>query len=536
MFRKIYALTISIALIVSVMAAVFPRLKTADISAAQTLELSKYSISLGKGEIIKLDANQEVLWRTSDRNVVSVDRNGNINAVSCGTANVYAKTAGGEEKYCRITVKNAPQSVSFPTSRIIAGVGERIKVSSLIPAGSASSKRVFSSSDTNILRMTKTEWQGEFLTKKAGAARVQVRLYNGRIANCLVIVRPAPKSIRITRGLVELGVGEKFSFGSAIDSREACYNRTYRTSNSSVVKMTRTNWQGDIVAMKPGTAYVTVRTYNGKESSCKVIVGKAPSWVRISKGILTLDEGESYTLSSSVNAGATAYRRTYRTSNSSILKLTSAEKGSFTALRPGKAYITVRTYNGKESGCCVNVRSKDRVEVRNGVTYINGVLIVNKSYSLPENYGGGLDPTAYEAFRTMASDAADEGIYMYILSGYRSYYTQQSLYNSYCSSYGKAEADRFSARPGFSEHQTGLAMDINDASANFTGTAAQKWLARNCWKYGFVIRYPEGKEHITGYMYESWHVRYLGKELAKTLYEKDLTLEEYFGISSKYDE
>jgi LAS superfamily LD-carboxypeptidase LdcB len=122
-----------------------------------------------------------------------------------------------------------------------------------------------------------------------------------------------------------------------------------------------------------------------------------------------------------------------------------------------------------------------------------------------------------------------------MISGFRSYSTQNTLYNKYVARDGKAEADRYSARPGHSEHQTGLAFDLNSLDQSFENTKEGKWLAENCWKYGFIIRYPKGKESVTGYMFEPWHVRYLGKEVAKKVYESGKCLEEYLGITSVYE-
>ncbi len=175
------------------------------------------------------------------------------------------------------------------------------------------------------------------------------------------------------------------------------------------------------------------------------------------------------------------------------------------------------------------------IEVRGGVTYVNGVLIANKTYALPASYGpGGLTDETEAAFDEMQEAAADDGIDLYVVSGFRSYSLQESLYNRYVSEDGKAAADRYSARPGHSEHQTGLAMDLNDVSYSFADTAAGRWVAANCWRYGFILRYPENKESETGYRYEPWHVRYLGKELAADVYQSGLSLEEYLGITSEY--
>ena len=174
------------------------------------------------------------------------------------------------------------------------------------------------------------------------------------------------------------------------------------------------------------------------------------------------------------------------------------------------------------------------IEVINGVTYVQGVLIANKTYGLPSDYNPGLDPQAEAAFNEMAAAASQDGLSLSICSGFRSFNTQSQLYNNYCNRDGQEAADRYSARPGHSEHQTGLAMDINMASDAFNDTPEAKWLADNCWKYGFIIRYPQGKEDITGYKYESWHCRYLGKDWAKKIFDSGKTLEEYFNIDSKY--
>ena len=175
-------------------------------------------------------------------------------------------------------------------------------------------------------------------------------------------------------------------------------------------------------------------------------------------------------------------------------------------------------------------------KVSNGITYIDGILIVNKTYSIPSNYGSGLTSDTMNAFNRMKSDATILGLNIYISSGYRSYWDQKYIYDNYVLRDGQALADTYSARAGHSEHQTGLAFDLNTISSDFAYTNEGKWVADNCYKYGFILRYPKGKDNITGYMYESWHLRYVGLELASKLYNDGnwITLEEYFGIASKY--
>ena len=120
----------------------------------------------------------------------------------------------------------------------------------------------------------------------------------------------------------------------------------------------------------------------------------------------------------------------------------------------------------------------------------------------------------------------------------------KTIYNNYVKRDGQKKADTYSARPGHSEHQSGLAIDIcsTDKSvpcitSGFNSTQTAKWLSDNAYKYGFILRYPEGKTNETGYKYESWHFRYVGKDLATTLYNGGnwITLESYFGITSKYN-
>lgn len=180
---------------------------------------------------------------------------------------------------------------------------------------------------------------------------------------------------------------------------------------------------------------------------------------------------------------------------------------------------------------------------KNGITYIDGYLIANKTYNLPSTYNpGGLTSETKKAADEMFAAAQADGMpSMWAQSGFRSYETQNRLYTSYVNADGKSAADTYSARPGHSEHQTGLAFDVCATgyaciSSGFNGTAPANWLSNNAYKYGFILRYPSGKSNETGYMYESWHFRYVGTDLAKKLYNDGnwITMENYFGITSEY--
>lgn len=172
-------------------------------------------------------------------------------------------------------------------------------------------------------------------------------------------------------------------------------------------------------------------------------------------------------------------------------------------------------------------------------TYIYGVLVANKTYGLPKDYDpydGDIAPEVKSAFNKMSKDASRKGLNLYISSGFRSYDYQAKLYERYAKQDGYDKADTYSARAGYSEHQTGLCFDLNTIDDSFAYTDEGIWVAENCYKYGFIIRYPKGKENLTGYQYEPWHLRYLGVDLATKVYESGLCLEEYLGITSKYSD
>lgn len=143
---------------------------------------------------------------------------------------------------------------------------------------------------------------------------------------------------------------------------------------------------------------------------------------------------------------------------------------------------------------------------------------------------------ASAALQKMFAAAAKDGLKLKLISGYRSYYSQQSVYGGYVRSVGTAQADTFSARPGFSEHQTGLAADVGATSGScdldqcFDATAEGRWLAANCYDFGFIIRYPKDKDTITGYEYEPWHLRYVGSDLSAQIKNTHQTLEQFFGL------
>ena len=178
-------------------------------------------------------------------------------------------------------------------------------------------------------------------------------------------------------------------------------------------------------------------------------------------------------------------------------------------------------------------------------------ILVNKYYYLGEDYvpdnlksiskrfalgGMKLVSEARDAFEEMAGDAEEEDLEIIAMSSYRRYAYQVDLYNRYVESDGKEEADTYSGRPGHSEHQTGLAVDVYDGELDYTKfekTNEYKWMMKHAHEYGFILRFPQDKEEETGYHFESWHYRYVGKEAATYIKENNISFEEYYATIIK---
>jgi D-alanyl-D-alanine carboxypeptidase len=217
-------------------------------------------------------------------------------------------------------------------------------------------------------------------------------------------------------------------------------------------------------------------------------------------------------------------------------------------------------YNGKSTECGIIVKYslEDTISTNpNGQAVVTNpedlAVVVNKQRALPATYIPNdlvepnvpftfkakiekrlLRSTASAALEQLFAQAEKEDIYLYGVSGYRSYVTQKSVFANNVKNQGEAEAVKVSAVPGQSEHQTGLAIDVTNATPedqlveSFGSSKEGKWLAAHAADFGFIIRFPEGMESVTGYSYEPWHIRYVGPILSKEIDAKKITLEQYF--------
>ena len=183
--------------------------------------------------------------------------------------------------------------------------------------------------------------------------------------------------------------------------------------------------------------------------------------------------------------------------------------------------------------------TKPSENLNTNLILVNKYNYVTEDY-IPENLepidttyarsGMQLVTDAKNAFEELSQNAKEDGMTILAMSSYRSYNYQVNLYNNYVESDGKEAADTYSARAGYSEHQTGLAVDVYNGVVPYTSfeeTEEFIWMQENAYKYGFILRFPKDKTNITGYQYESWHYRYVGKEVAENIHKNNLTLEEY---------
>ena len=218
--------------------------------------------------------------------------------------------------------------------------------------------------------------------------------------------------------------------------------------------------------------------------------------------------------------------------------------------------------NDEDEGVVLAAEYLNDIKVEDGINYIqnpdNILVLVNKEYSLPVGYRADdlvkpdvtfsfsgehekqlMRKEAAEALEKMFLAASQEGVEIAAVSGFRSYDRQVQIYNAEIAASGIEHAQQAVAEPGKSEHQTGLTMDVSSAENNyqlnqeFGNTAAGKWLKEHSAEYGFIIRYPKDGEKITGYMYEPWHIRYVGKTFATDIKNRNLTLEEYIQLATE---
>lgn len=369
--------------------------------------------------------------------------------------------------------------------------------------------------------------------EKINMDRVEIELLNKDYNDYLIVYIPVT-SIDISSKEFNIKKGMSEAVSIKVMPENATNRSLYfESSNENIAKISGNN----VNAISAGNATINVKVHNEEISeSITVNVLEILSDIKLNRTNVTLYVGGNITITATlVPDNAVNKDLEWISSDESIATV---ENGKITAKKLGKCNIKVKNTSEPiiERDITVNVVKKPSFPSPGqggqnaNLTYINGILVVNKKYSVPSTYSPGVNGTAYNAYIALKNAANAAGYSMPLISGYRSYQTQVNLYNRYVAQYGESIANTFSAKPGHSEHQTGLAFDVGSIDNNYGNTSAGIWLAQNAHKFGFIIRYPKGKESITGYQYEPWHIRYLGTSVATDIYNKGVCLEEYLGI------
>lgn len=313
------------------------------------VKLNKSSLTLGKGESYTIKANGNATWSSSNTNILTVS-NGKITAKNTGTAMIVAKGLNGSKANCMVTVRNAPNSISLNKTNLTLGIGETYDLDSRLPNNTASFSIKYSSDNSSTASVVSAG--GLVTAKKEGTATITATTYNGKKVNCTVTVKKAPKTMRLNKTKITLGVGETYDLDSYLPRGTAAHSIKYTSNNSNLVSVVSAG--GLVTAKKEGVANITVIAYNGVKVQCTVTVKKEPKKLSLNNTELELNIGEKFDLDSSVPNGTAAYHVYYSSNNSDTANV-AKYGGLVTAMKKGKAKITAEAYNGVKITCYVNV-------------------------------------------------------------------------------------------------------------------------------------------------------------------------------------
>ncbi|MDE6780445.1 MAG: D-alanyl-D-alanine carboxypeptidase family protein [Ruminococcus sp.] len=490
------------------------------------------------------------IWTTSDEKIATVDSLGYITGISEGSCTVTVQSANNPsvKAEIKVTVRKATdraKEIKLSKYNMNLSVGGRDAAEvTLLPESVENKNLVWVSSDMGIVNVSP---DGIVTGLSEGTCIVTVTSVDNPELSADINVTVGRSTgdrineIRLSKYEMNIPVGGKdISYVTMLPESVANKDEIWTTSDEKIA--TVDSW-GNVTGVSSGTCTITVTSVDNPEikADIKVTVGSENSENKISEIRLSKTEmnisvgGKDISYVTMLPESVADKGEIWTTSDPKIATVDSL--GNVTGVSAGTCTITVTSSNNTEVKADIKVnvaKPAHNFQQINGITYIDGILVANKSYSLPSTYDPGMDATTMTQFSLLSAAASKEGLDIYLSSGYRSYSYQSGIYNNYVSYYGKAVADTFSARAGHSEHQTGLAIDVNSADDSFTDTPESAWLAEHAHEFGFIIRYPKGKENITGYKYEPWHIRYLGVEKAADVYNSGLSLEEYLGIDSYY--
>lgn len=434
------------------------------------------------------DTEYALSYVSADTSVATVSLDGKITGVSDGKTEITVSSGELSDSIIVIVKKDIIEKLDVSLAALSLDGGEEQKVTAkLTPSDAKDVSLSWKSADTEVATVDK---DGNIKGVNTGETTVTVTdSVTGLSKDISVTVNglELPDSMEFDKKSVTLEVGEVYNSVLKFTPEDITHTSAiYYTSDSSVASVTN---EGVITAKSEGSC--TIEAYY--ENDFRLVATMEVNI--IDPYVITQPE------------------------------TTVPETPKPETPKPQTSEPQTPSYNGSH-----------KMEVIDGITYFDGVMIANKTYTLPASYNPGVQPVAMDAFYDMQAAAAADGISLWILSSFRSYEDQDVIYNRYVAQDGRDAADTYSSRPGHSDHQTGYTFDLNSLEQDFQYDPAGQWLDKNCYKYGFIIRYPKGKESSTGYMYEPWHVRYIGVDLATKVTQSGLSLEEYFGITSQYQD
>lgn len=322
------------------------------------------SVTLGVNDTCSLKAstdvsNATITYTTSNSKVATVSSSGKVTAKATGTATITATTENGLKATSTVTVKKRATSVTLSKTSMNMGVGESYNLTLNFPSGTTTYNATASSSNSSVAKAVMSNGKCKVTALKVGTAKITVKLPNGAAATCNVTVKTMATSVTLNKTSITLGVGETFDLNSSIPSNTAALYRNFYSKNSSIASITKSG--GVITAVAPGTTTVYVKLNNGTMANCQVTVKKMASSISFANSSVSIIEGKTYTLKTSIPSGTTAYYKTFTSSNTGVATVNS--KGVVTAKKSGTTTITVTLSNGITAKCTVTVKADPEREL-----------------------------------------------------------------------------------------------------------------------------------------------------------------------------
>lgn len=361
--------------------------------------------------------------------------------------------------------------------------------------------------------------------------KTEITVSSGELSDSIIVIvkKDIIEKLDVSLAALSLDGGEEQKVTARLTPSDAKdVSLSWKSADKEVATVDK---DGNIKGVNTGETTVTVTdsvTGLSKDISVTVNGLELPDSMEFDKKSVTLEVGEVYNSVLKFSPeDITHTSAIYYTSDSSVASVTN--EGVITAKSEGSC--TIEAYYENDF----------RLVATMEVNIIDPYVITQPETTVPETPKPETSKPQASEPQTPSYNGSHkmeviDGISLWILSSFRSYEDQDVIYNRYVAQDGRDAADTYSSRPGHSDHQTGYTFDLNSLEQDFQYDPAGKWLDKNCYKYGFIIRYPKGKESSTGYMYEPWHVRYIGVDLATKVTQSGLSLEEYFGITSQYQD